>query len=86
MGGAVSRSIPGIHPWRDLTSVGDACTGAQFTTVFPAPVLNEVRAYIHCNHLKSTPTTRASAPALMATLTGAANSLENHVPRAAPLA
>lgn len=60
-------------PCRDLTSVGDACTGAQFTTIFHGPALNAVRAYIHCNHLQSTPTTRASAPTLMATLTGAAN-------------
>lgn len=73
MGAAVSRSISGIHHCRDLTSVGDACTGAQFTTISPPPVLNAVRAYIHCNHLQYAPTTRASAPALMATLTGAAN-------------
>ena len=72
-GGAVSRSIPAVHRRRDLTSVGDACTGAQFTTIFPAPVLNAVRAYIHCNHLQSAPTTRDSAPALTATLTGAVN-------------
>jgi hypothetical protein len=49
------------------------CTGAQFTTIFPGPVLNIVRAYIHCNHLQSAPTTRDSAPASIATLTGAVN-------------
>ena len=80
-GGAVSRSIPGVHPRRDLTSVGDACTGAQFTTIFPAPVLNAVRAYIHCNHLQSAPTTRDSAPGLGSNAHWRRqSSLESHVP------
>ena len=68
-------------PCRDRTSVGDACTGAQFTTIFPAPVLNAVRAYIHCNHLQSAPTTRDSAPGLGSNAHWRRqSSLESHVP------
>lgn len=62
------QSLPRSHQRRRCAALAPSSPPCSLW-----PVLNVVRAYIHCNHLQYAPTTRASAPAAIATLTGAAN-------------